>query len=237
MIFRKIVKGYVSTEIDAKSSFDTNASIEKARKIIEMYKEIGIEKDRILIKIAATWEGIKAAEVLEKEGIKCNLTLIFSLTQAIACAEAGVYLISPFVGRVNDYWSKKLNKEYKADEEPGVYLVKEIYNYYKYHKYSTILMAASLRTYQSVLEISGCDRITIPPNIIEKLATVNDEVIKKLDEKNLKESKKINIDEKLFRWMLNEDEMATDKLAEGIRVFAKDTIKLEELIKAKLSNK
>lgn len=200
-----------------------------------MYKEIGIEKERILIKIAATWEGIKAAEVLEKEGIKCNLTLIFSMAQAIACAEAGVFLISPFVGRINDFWTKKLNKEFKAEEEPGVLLVKEIFNYYKFHKYQTVIMAASLRTPESVIEISGCDRITMPPGIIEKLCSMNIVVDKKLDETKVTETKKLCLNENTFRWMLNEDEVGTDKLAEGIRLFAKDSKKLEDLLREKLS--
>lgn len=203
-----------------------------------MYEEEGIPKERILIKIAATWEGIKAAEILEKEGIHCNLTLIFSLAQSIACAEANIFLISPFVGRVNDGYTSKTGKTYLPHEEPGVLLVKEIFNYFSKFDYKTIIMAASLRTPESTLELTGCDRITMPPTIIEKLQNLNLPVEKKLivEEAKKLDLKKINVDEKTFRWMLNEEEVGNEKLADGIRVFARDAVKLEKIIKERLAN-
>jgi len=231
----KIVPGRVSTELDARLSFDTRESIKKAREIIALYKEVGIEKERVLIKIASTWEGIQAAKELEKEGIHCNLTLLFSLGQAIACAEAGVTLISPFVGRITDFYKKRDNKSsYAPTEDPGVISVKQIFNYYKSFGYKTIVMGASFRNKEQIIELAGCDFLTIAPTLLEELAQANVQVVRKLDPANVTKVDKIDIDEKTFRWMLNEDEMATEKLAEGIRKFAADLKKLEAEIKSKL---
>lgn len=220
----KIVPGYVSTEVDARLSFDTEGTIKKARKIIEMYKEAGIDKSRILIKIAATWEGIEAAKVIESEdGITCNLTLIFSLAQAIACAEAKCTLISPFVGRIMD-WHKKNDgvDGYAPEKDPGVMSVTDIYNYYKKFGHETIVMGASFRNKDEILQLAGCDRLTISPGLLEKLSTDDSDVDKKLDPKvsNELDIEKIDMDEKTFRWLMNENPMATEKLAEGIRNFA-----------------
>eukprot|EP01083_Nonionella_stella_P001867 5363_1 len=234
----KIVPGYVSTEVDARLSFDTEGTITKARKIIELYKEAGVDKSRILIKIAATWEGIKAAEVLEKEGITCNLTLIFSNAQAIACAEAGCTLISPFVGRIMDWYKKNDGVDgYKPSEDPGVKSVTAIYNYYKKYGHKTIVMGASFRNAEEILELAGCDRLTISPGLLEKLTSCTDEVVQKLDatKSEALDIEKIDMDEKTFRWMLNEDAMATEKLAQGIRNFAIDIVKLEDIVKSKIS--
>mmetsp|Transcript_16043 Transcript_16043/g.19592 ORF Transcript_16043/g.19592 Transcript_16043/m.19592 type:complete len:326 (-) Transcript_16043:1828-2805(-) len=235
----KIVPGYVSTEVDARLSFDTEATIAKAKRIIELYKEAGVEKERILIKIAATWEGIKAAEVLEKEGITCNLTLIFSKAQAIACAEAGCTLISPFVGRIMDWNKKNAGVDgYKPSEDPGVISVTNIYNYYKKYGFKTIVMGASFRNVEEILELAGCDRLTIAPALLEKLTNNTDEVVQKLDatKSSSLDIEKVDMSENTFRWMLNEDAMATEKLAEGIRNFAIDIVKLEDVIKSKISN-
>lgn len=234
----KIVPGYVSTEVDARLSFDTEGTITKARKIIELYKEAGVDKSRILIKIAATWEGIKAAEVLEKEGITCNLTLIFSNAQAIACAEGGCTLISPFVGRIMDWYKKNDGVDgYKPSEDPGVKSVTAIYNYYKKYGHKTIVMGASFRNAEEILELAGCDRLTISPGLLEKLTSCTDEVVQKLDatKSEALDIEKIDMDEKTFRWMLNEDAMATEKLAQGIRNFAIDIVKLEDIVKSKIS--
>jgi transaldolase len=192
-----------------------------------------------LVKLAATWEGIKAAEKLEKEGIHCNLTLVFTLAQAIACADSGITLISPFVGRINDGYSTKYGKTYPPNEEPGVLLVKEIFNYYRKFDHKTIIMAASLRTAESTLELSGVDRITMPPNIIEKLRTLNQHVELKLNSEvsTQMEIKRIEMNEKTFRWMVNEDEIGNEKLADGIRIFARDAIKLEKIIRDRLHQK
>lgn len=233
----KIVPGYVSTEVDARLSFDTDATVAKARKIIELYKEAGIDKSRILIKIAATWEGIKAAEILEKEGITCNLTLIFSIAQAIACAEAGVTLISPFVGRIMDWYKKEEGVDgYPGPEDPGVKSVTTIYNYYKKYGYDTIVMGASFRNADEIVELTGCDRLTISPALLDKLAASTEPINVKLDGSKAVDMDiaKIDIDEKSFRWMMNEDAMGTEKLAQGIRGFTADIIKLENIIKAKL---
>ena len=235
----KIVPGYVSTEVDARLSFDTEATIAKARSIIELYKEAGVDKKRILIKIAATWEGIKAAEVLEKEGITCNLTLIFSKAQAIACAEAGCTLISPFVGRIMDWHKKHEGVDgYEPSADPGVKSVTGIYNYYKKYGYKTIVMGASFRNVGEILELAGCDRLTISPGLLEELVSSSDEVVQKLDgsKSGDMDIEKIDMDEKTFRWMLGEDAMATEKLAEGIRNFGKDIVKLEDIVKSKISN-
>jgi transaldolase len=233
------VPGYVSTEVDARLSFDTEATITKARSIIASYKAKGIDKSRILIKIAATWEGIKAAEVLEKEMITCNLTLVFSMVQAIACAEAGCTLISPFVGRIMDWHKKEDGVDgYEAKDDPGVQSVSAIFKYYKKFGYDTIVMGASFRNIGEVLELAGCDRLTISPALLEELSTSTEEVIQMLDADTCKDEdiEKIALDENTFRWMMNEDPMATQKLAEGIRNFAKDIVSLEEIISAKIAN-
>ena len=234
----KIVPGYVSTEVDARLSFDTEATVKKARAIIDMYKEAGIDKSRILIKIAATWEGIKAAETLEKEGISCNLTLLFSEAQAIACAEAGCTLISPFVGRIMDWYKKAEGVDgYEPKDDPGVKSVSKIFHYYKKFGYKTIVMGASFRNTGEILELAGCDRLTIAPQLLEKMTNSTDVVTQKLDAIQSKDAKieKIEVNEKVFRWMMNENAMATEKLAEGIRNFTKDIIKLEDIIKTKVA--
>jgi transaldolase len=229
----KIVEGRVSTEVDARLSFDTEGTIKKARQIIALYKEAGIEKERILIKIAATWEGIEAAKILEKEGIHCNLTLLFSQIQAIACAEADVKLISPFVGRILD-WHKKARSvdEIPAKEDPGVISVTNIFNYYKKFGYKTEIMGASFRNIGEICELAGCDLLTISPALLHELQNTEGKLEKKLDEKLAMqmEISKIELDEKKFRWLMNEDAMATEKLAEGIRNFTKDLLKLEAQI-------
>lgn len=234
----KIVPGYVSTEVDARLSFDTAATIEKARSLISLYKEAGIPKSRILIKMASTWEGIKAAETLEKEGITCNLTLLFSMCQAVACAEAKATLISPFVGRIMDWYKKKEGVDgYSPQEDPGVVSVTKIYNYYKKFGHKTIVMGASFRNKGEILELAGCDRLTIAPSLLEQLSSSEGQVTAKLDSSksgSLYSGDEISMDESKFRWMLNEDAMATEKLAEGIRNFAKDIVKLEDVIAAKL---
>lgn len=235
----KIVPGYVSTEVDARLSFDKEATIAKARRIIELYKEVGVDKSRILIKVASTWEGIEAAKILEKEdGITCNLTLLFSMAQAIACAEAGVTLVSPFVGRIMDWYKKNDGVDgYKPEDDPGCKSVTTIYNYYKKFGYKTIVMGASFRNREEILQLAGCDRLTISPNFLDELSVSTDPVTKRLDaEASAKmEIEKIELDEKKFRWMMNEDAMATEKLAEGIRNFTKDIVKLEDVVKGKLN--
>jgi len=232
----KIIPGRVSTEVDARLSFDTQATLEKARKLIALYEDRGIEKDRILIKIASTWEGIKAAEQLEKEGINCNLTLLFSFAQAVACAQAGVFLISPFVGRILDWYKANGGQEsYASLEDPGVVSVTKIYNYYKQHGYSTIVMGASFRNAGEIEALAGCDYLTIGPNYLEELRNDSGELTRQLSVTNTGAAQpKINLDEKAFRWMQNEDAMATEKLAQGIRAFAVDQVKLEKLIEPKL---
>lgn len=225
----KIVPGRISTEVDSRLSFDTQASIVKARKLIALYNEAGVKNDRILIKLAATWEGIKAAEILEKEGINCNLTLLFSFAQAQACAEAGVYLISPFVGRILDWYKKQTGKtSYPADEDPGVISVTKIYNYYKQQDYKTVVMGASFRSVEEVLALAGCDRLTISPDLMAILQENNDPIEQKLTDNNAVKQEIQALTESEFRWLLNEDAMATEKLAEGIRNFTLDQIKLDE---------
>jgi len=225
----KIVPGRISTEVDARLSFDTQASIEKARKLMAMYKEAGIGNDRILIKLASTWEGIQAAKQLESEGINCNLTLLFSFAQAQACAEAGVYLISPFVGRILDWYKKSTGKEsYEAHEDPGVVSVTNIYNYYKAHGYKTVVMGASFRNVDEVLELAGCDRLTISPQLLDELNNSEAPVVQKLSSDVSEEAAGPALTEAAFRWEMNEDAMATEKLAEGIRNFAVDQNKLEQ---------
>lgn len=234
----KIVPGYVSTEVDARLSFDTDATVTKARQIIALYKEVGIDKSRILIKIAATWEGIQAAHILEQEGITCNLTLIFSLAQAIACAEAGCTLISPFVGRILDYYKKEKGVDgFPAPEDPGVVSVTEIYNYYKKYGYDTIVMGASFRNKEEIVELAGCDRLTISPALLDELAASEDPLTKKLDAAAAADMDitKIEMNEKTFRWMMNEDAMATEKLAAGIRGFTKDIRSLEDIVQTKMT--
>jgi len=227
----KIVPGRVSTEIDARLSFDTEGTIKKAKDIISLYNSIGIDRNRILLKIASTWEGIQAAKQLEKEGIHCNLTLLFSLIQAATCAEAKVTLISPFVGRITDYYKQRDKKEsYLPHEDPGVLSVKTIFNYFKYHGYKTIIMGASFRNKDQIIELAGCDYLTISPQLLEELTLSNMKIERKLDPHHPKEIPKLNTDEKNFRWLLNEDEMANFKLSEGIRKFSGDIIKLENII-------
>ena len=228
----KIVPGRISTEVDARLSFDTGASIERARKLIALYKEAGIDKNRVLIKIASTWEGIRAAEVLEKEGINCNLTLLFGFCQAVACAEAGVFLISPFVGRIRDWYIKAEGRDFAPTEDPGVLSVTNIYRYYKKHGYKTVVMGASFRNTGEIEELAGCDRLTIGPNFLEDLSNDTGELVRKLSPEQSSDLDKLSLDEKSFRWMLNEDAMATEKLAEGIRNFSADLVRLEEFIQS-----
>jgi len=232
----QIVPGRVSTEVDARLSFDTQASIEKARQIIALYEAAGIPRERVLIKIASTWEGIKAAEILQKEKINCNLTLLFSLAQAVACAEGGIKLISPFVGRILDWYKKSTGKDYAATEDPGVISVTQIYNYYKHFGYTTEVMGASFRNKGEITELCGCDLLTISPGLLGELAASNDPLPQKLNAASAKSMKieRIGSDEKTFRWLFNEDAMATEKTAEGIRNFAKDIVKLETMVKAAL---
>lgn len=230
----EIVPGRVSTEVDARLSFDVDATVAKARYLIGLYEALGTPRERILIKIASTWEGAQAAAVCQKEGINCNLTLLFSLPQAIACADAGVRLISPFVGRIYDYFKATTGKEYHGAEDPGVQSVRTVYAYYKKFGYSTQVMGASFRNVSQITELAGCDLLTISPDLLEKLQNSTDPVERKLDAAAAKASpiERINLDEKLFRWMLNEDAMATDKLGDGIRKFAADIVKLEGIIAA-----
>jgi len=228
----KIIPGRVSTEVDARLSFDTQATIDKARKIIDLYQQRGIERDRILIKIASTWEGIKAAEQLENEGINCNLTLLFSFAQAVACANAKVFLISPFVGRILD-WHKANGgqQSYAPLEDPGVQSVTKIYNYYKQHGHQTIVMGASFRNAGEIEALAGCDYLTIGPNFLEELRNDQGELPRQLSEQDTGAAQPVvQLDEKSFRWMMNEDAMATEKLAQGIRAFAADQVKLEAII-------
>jgi len=234
----KIVPGYVSTEVDARLSFDKEGTIQKAHELIKMYKEVGVEKERILIKVAATWEGIEAAKVLEKEGITCNATLIFSLAQAIACAQVDCTLISPFVGRIMDWYKKADGVEgYAAAEDPGVVSVTAIYNYFKKYGHNTIVMGASFRNTDEITELAGCDRLTIAPGLLDQLASNTGDLPLKLDATKAAglDIPKLDITESSFRWMMNEDPMATEKLAEGIRGFAKDIVKLEEIVQAKIN--
>jgi len=228
------VPGYVSLEVDARLSFDTDATILRAKKIIGMLKEKGIGKERILVKVASTWEGIQAAKKLEAEGIHCNLTLVFSFAQAVACAEAGVTLISPFVGRILDWYKKSENKDYAPQDEPGVKQVSSIFNYYRKHGYKTIVMGASFRNIGEILNLAGCDKLTISPSLLEDLDKLHELVERKLDPTKVIDCTKISLTEKEFRWMFNEDQMGTEKLSEGIRKFADDTKKLEAVISTKL---
>jgi len=232
----KIIPGRVSTEVDARLSFDKNETINKARKIINLYKQSGISKERILIKIASTWEGIKAAEILEKEGIHCNLTLLFGFSQAIACAEAGVTLISPFVGRILDWYKSETGKEsYPGNEDPGVISVSKIYNYYKTHNYKTEVMGASFRNVDEILELAGCDLLTISPKFLKELENNNSSLTRKLDPLALSgSSDKIHLNEVDFKIMLKADRMASEKLQEGIVNFSKAIEQLEIQLKERL---
>ena len=228
----KIVPGRVSTETDANLSFDTDGLVAKAHRFIELYAERNIPKERVLIKIASTWEGIRAAEHLQKEGINCNMTLLFSLPQAVACADAGARLISPFVGRILDWYKAKTGKDYSPAEDPGVLSVKEIYYYYKKFGYSTEVMGASFRNKGEILELAGCDLLTISPQLLKELKSTIAPIERKLSPEGAASSgiQRISLDEKSFRWALNEDAMATEKLAEGIRLFNADAVKLQKHI-------
>ena len=231
----KIVPGRVSTEVDARLSFDTEGTLAKAREIISLYEKAGISRGRILIKIASTWEGIKAAEVLAKEDINCNLTLLFSFAQAVACAEANIKLISPFVGRILDWHKKTSGKEFVGAEDPGVISVSQIYTYYKKFGYKTEVMGASFRNTGEIIELAGCDLLTIAPTLLAELKASSAPVARKLDPAKAASAdlKKVTFDEKTFRFALNEDAMATEKTAEGIRLFSADIVKLEQLIAKK----
>ncbi|WWP00473.1 MAG: transaldolase [Candidatus Dasytiphilus stammeri] len=226
----KNISGRISTEIDVRLSFNTKRCIEKAFKLIHMYKEEGIDASRVLIKLASTWEGIRAAEILEQEGINCNMTLLFSFAQARACADAGVFLISPFVGRVSDwYLSRKLICNYNGDNDPGVKFVRKIFNYYKKYHYPTVIMGASFRTTEQIIALTGCDYLTIAPLLLQQLSKNQTEIKPKLIYPTKSESPPANISESFFRWEHNEDAMAVEKLSEGIRLFAKDQQQLESL--------
>jgi len=230
----KIIPGRVSTETDARLSFDTQGTIEKGRQLIQLYKAADIDRQRVLIKIASTWEGIRAAEVLEKEGIHCNLTLLFSLPQAIACAEAKVQLISPFVGRIYDWYKKSTGLEYTGADDPGVQSVKQIYSYFRKFGYATEVMGASFRNTSQIIELAGCDLLTISPELLQKLAENDAPVSRKLSPEASQQAdiQKISLNESAFRNMLNDDAMGTEKLAEGIRQFSADAVKLEKMIDA-----
>ncbi|WP_027250846.1 transaldolase [Photobacterium halotolerans] len=229
-----VVPGRISTEVDARLSYDTDASVAKARKLIKMYNDAGISNDRILIKLASTWEGIRAAEILEKEGINCNLTLLFSFAQARACAEAGVYLISPFVGRIMDWYKAKEGRDFDAAEDPGVLSVTAIYNYYKALGYNTVVMGASFRNTGEILELAGCDRLTISPQLLQELSEAQGDVVQKLSADVASEERPAPMTHAEFLWDHNQDPMAIEKLAEGIRNFAIDQGKLETMIEARL---
>jgi transaldolase len=233
----KIIPGRVSTEVDARLSFDTQATLEQARELIALYSAQGIHKDRVLIKIAATWEGIEAARILELEGIRCNLTLMFNFAQAVACAEANVFLVSPFVGRIYDWFKKHEGRDYTGAEDPGVLSVKRIYQYFRKFDYPTIVMGASFRNIGQIEALAGCDYLTISPNLLAELQQSERPLPRALTLSYAKAAQfnKIHMDEKTFRWMMNEDAMATEKLAEGIRLFAQDLHKLEASLQPLLS--
>ena len=232
----KIVPGYVSTEVDSDLSFNTEATVEKAKQIINSYEQSGVPRKRILIKIAGTWEGIQAVKKLEAEGISCNCTLIFSLTQAVACAEAGAFLISPFVGRILDWFKANSSKDFDATNDPGVESVEKIYNYFKKYNYNTIVMAASFRNKEEIINLAGCDKLTISPSLLEELNKSEGDLDQKLSQNQSSQIDidRINVNESSFRWHLNENQMASFKLAEGIRLFNKDLLKLKETIKEQL---
>lgn len=228
----KVIPGRISTEVDARLSFDEPALLAKARKLIELYEAAGVGRDRVLIKLASTWEGIRAAEKLEKEGIQTNLTLLFSFAQAQACADAGVFLISPFVGRIYDWYKKSTGKEYVGAEDPGVQSVTRIYNYYKANGYNTVVMGASFRNIGQIEQLAGCDRLTISPELLQQLSDDQGDLPQVLKPGNAGEPKQ-QLNESQFRWAMNEDAMGTEKLAEGIRQFARDQEKLEKLMAEK----
>ncbi|GAL32088.1 transaldolase [Vibrio maritimus] len=230
----KTIPGRISTEVDARLSYDMEGSVAKARQLMKMYNDAGIANDRILIKLASTWEGIRAAEILEKEGINCNLTLLFSFAQARACAEAGVFLISPFVGRIMDWYKAKEGRDFEASEDPGVISVTGIYNYYKDHGYNTVVMGASFRNTGEILELAGCDRLTISPQLLAELEEAQGEVAEKLVDSKGSKERPAAMTHAEFLWEHNQDPMAVEKLAEGIRNFAVDQGKLEAMIEAKL---
>ncbi|MEF2494813.1 transaldolase [Vibrio mimicus] len=230
----KTIPGRISTEVDARLSYDTGRSVAKARQLVKMYNDAGITNDRILIKLASTWEGIRAAEILEKEGINCNLTLLFSFAQARACAEAGVFLISPFVGRIMDWYKAKEGRDFAANEDPGVLSVTKIYNYYKEHGYKTVVMGASFRNIGEILELAGCDRLTIAPSLLAELEAAEGELVAKLVDSKGSKARPAPMTHSEFLWEHNLDAMAVEKLAEGIRNFAVDQGKLEAMIAAKL---
>ncbi|EOV0860318.1 transaldolase [Vibrio parahaemolyticus] len=230
----KTIPGRISTEVDARLSYDMEGSVAKARQLVKMYNDAGITNDRILIKLASTWEGIRAAEILEKEGINCNLTLLFSFAQARACAEAGVFLISPFVGRIMDWYKAKEGRDFEASEDPGVLSVTKIYNYYKEYGYKTVVMGASFRNIGEILELAGCDRLTIAPALLAELEAAEGEVVEKLVDSKGAAERPATMTHAEFLWEHNQDPMAVEKLAEGIRNFAVDQGKLEAMIEAKL---
>jgi transaldolase len=228
----KLIPGRISTEVDARLSFDTQTMIQRGERLIGLYEQAGVSRDRVLIKLASTWEGIRAAEQLEKSGIQTNLTLLFSFSQAVACAEAGVFLISPFVGRIYDWYKKQEGRDYLGAEDPGVQSVSRIYDYYKSHGYKTVVMGASFRNAGQIEALAGCDRLTISPELLNQLSQEEGTLERKLEPGRPSEPR-ISMDERSFRWGLNEDPMATEKLAEGIRQFARDQEKLEALLEAK----
>jgi transaldolase len=236
----KVVPGRVSTEVDAGLSFDTEGTLAKAHQLIDLYRKAGVGRERVLIKIASTWEGIRAAEQLEREGIHCNLTLLFSFAQAVACAEAGVTLISPFVGRIYDWYRKERGvKDIPADEDPGVTSVTRIYDYFKKFGYKTQVMGASFRKVDQIVRLAGCDLLTISPDLLQQMEKTEGSVSRRLsvDTAKASDAQKIHLDEKTFRWMHNEDAMATEKLAEGIRKFYADARKLEQYAQARVTQK
>lgn len=235
----KLIPGRVSTEVDARLSFDTQRSIDKGREIIKLYEAAGVSRERVLIKLASTWEGIRAAEVLQREGIRCNMTLLFSLVQAAACAEAGAQLISPFVGRIYDWYKKQKGADWDEAQDggandPGVQSVRRIYTYYKHFGYRTEVMGASFRTTSQITELAGCDLLTISPELLQKLHDSTEAVARKLSPDEARDARleRVAIDESSFRFQLNDDAMATEKLAEGIRLFSADAVKLEKMIEA-----
>lgn len=231
----KHIPGRVSTEVNAHLSFDTQGTIEKAHRLIELYQQVGVERSRVLIKIASTWEGIQAARVLEREGIQCNLTLLFSFVQAQACAEAGVFLISPFVGRILDWYKKQNpNENYQGEDDPGVVSVARIFNFYKACGFETVVMGASFRNVGEIQALAGCDRLTISPALLAELEQISEPLTRKLSANITRHDKPAPMTEAAFRWALNEDAMATEKLAEGIRNFASDQDKLDQLLRQHL---
>ena len=230
----KYVPGRISTEVDARLSFDTAATLNKARKLIRLYNEMGVNNDRVLIKIAATWEGIRAAGILEREGINCNLTLMFGFAQARACAEAGATLISPFVGRILDWHKAHTGRDFPAEQDPGVLSVRNIYSYYKRHGYTTIIMGASFRNMGEILALAGCDRLTIAPPLLKELQATQGTLLQQLKDTGITEPRPARMTEAEFRWEMNEDAMTTEKLAEGIRGFTVDQIKLEKMLAEKI---